>query len=193
MDRKHLEATYTAEKMKEAHFQGGFYTSDVQQHIERMEELTPAGRLELYNELFGQLWSMAKELSEHPNYDKETGVLDLSNEGLGSIEIRAVQSDPGDDPITGAETFCQIYVFPRAFNPDVPGELLYRDLVNITVVYKEKTITHPEGWQNGIYLSDRGVAAEDPDRIDRIYLPLSWDYLETLLAIKEVLGEQNKQ
>ncbi len=181
MDRKSLEAAHVVQQMTEQHWNGGFYSEAVREQEAKIGSLAQAEKLDLYRDTFNEAWALAEELTQHPVFNTETGELDLREEGLGVTDISLSDHEADDDcPAFRAVTV----VTP--FEPVPEAYMHYGDQLD-DIGHMEHKQSHPQGWQEGIYLDTDGTLPEDMQKDIDQYLLQALDAVETLRVLKEAV------
>ena len=145
--------------------EGETYSRDVQEQLDRLSELSYEEKEKLMAEAFSRALTLADDLAARPEYDAETGVLDLSGHGLSKVDLR-IYHDDGDDE---TKPFDGITV-------DIGG--VYAQHQTIGELHDEMVFVNRDGTVEKVH-----------DGFDR-HVHATLEYLETLEVIQKQLVSQ---
>lgn len=128
MDKEALEIAKAYSELRERHFNGGYFSDEVQAEFERVAHLNEEEKEQLFTDLFNETWKLGKELQSSATFNKENyegdeGSLDL-NRNLGSIHISLPELEK-EDTSEGTLGAKGIMIYSESFDPTPKKEMVW--------------------------------------------------------------------
>lgn len=198
MDLDAITTSVKYELLREQHFNGGYFSDDVREEAQRLNELNTEEKKILFRDTFNALWEQAIALKSKgttiPGYFPKRTMFDLTEHHLGEIGLDLSSADETEAAAEDISAYKGIDVWVESFNPvprrheeyiNAPGDELGLETGGPTMVKDDQ---EPRGWGDGIYANfDGSFPAEHTDTLDYEIMRLL-DAKETLDIIAQKLS-----
>lgn len=192
MDKESIQIGAAYKQLEAQHFSGGYFSEPVQAEVERFQQLSDEERQAFFADTFNATYSLAVAIRTHYRFSEETGEINLSDEGLGTVGIDLAYCSSEEAELDDVSPYKGILV-TTVFDPvprkgsewiNAPGDDLGLETHGPTLVTYDGA---PRAWGEHVFAGLDGKLDETDYDIDQEVLRLL-DVRETLEVIRETLG-----